>query len=235
VGSVGDPNRDRRNIALGGTASEYKSRLEVGRNRGAEVDISPRHRMAEAKTMRVEELSLELQVVADAVLRVARHGQIDRRQVNPDLMRAARLQTYVEESMPSHCLPYLEVRYRLARLVRVQRASRRITAVTADRSVDSARPRARPSANECQIPAFDLAPADRFLQCTVRLLGSRDDEEPGRFAIEPVDDAGPLGILPTSSAKRQELSRKRPRASSRTRVHGQPGRLVHDQEVLVLE
>ncbi len=47
----------------------------------------------------MQELPLEPEVAADAVLRVSRDGEVDRRQVHSDLMRTARLQADVEQRM----------------------------------------------------------------------------------------------------------------------------------------
>ena len=69
----------------------------------------------------------------------------------------------------------------------------------------------------------------------MRVLGPGDNEEPGCVAIEPMDDARPIGIISTSSTERQELPRERPRALACARVHRQPSGLVHDEQVLVLE
>ena len=100
-------------------------------------------RMAEAEPVRVQELPLEAEVAADAVLRVSRDGEVDRRQVHADLMRPARLQANVEQRVLAHELDDLEVRDGLSGLVGVERAPRGIATVAAHRRVDSTRPRPR--------------------------------------------------------------------------------------------
>src|SRR3990172_6048657 len=59
----------------------------------------PRGRMHEAQAMRMQELALEPQIAADAVLRIPRDGQIYRGEVNPNLVRSACLQAHVEERL----------------------------------------------------------------------------------------------------------------------------------------
>ncbi len=60
--------------------------------------------------------------------------------------------------------------------------------------LDRPAPRARPAAHERQVRALERAAADELLQAPVRLLRARDDEQPGRVAVEPVDDPRPLRV-----------------------------------------
>jgi len=68
----------------------------------------------------VQELALEIELAGPAVDRVARHRQVDRSKVHADLVRAARLEPYVEKRVTGQELPHLEVRDRLAWLVGVE-------------------------------------------------------------------------------------------------------------------
>jgi hypothetical protein len=90
-------------------------------------------------------------------------------------------------------------------------------------------------ADECQIVAFDRSAADRVLEGGMRVFGPGDHEETGRLAVQPVDDARPLRIVAASCSERQELPCERAGARSRARMNGESRRLVHDEEMLVLE
>lgn len=50
-----------------------------------------------------------------------------------------------------------------------------------------------------------------------------------------MDDARSLGIIATAGSERQELTCECPGANTRARVHGETCRLVHNEEMLVLE
>jgi hypothetical protein len=69
----------------------------------------------------------------------------------------------------------------------------------------------------------------------VRLLRARDDEEPGRIAVEPMDDSGALGLLPARHRVAKEAVDQRAAGVPRGRMDDDARRLVHDQEMLVLE
>ena len=67
----------------------------------------------------------------------------------------------------------------------------------------------------------------------MRVLGAGDDEQAGGVAIEAVDDPRPLVV----TAGRVELEQpvdERPGRIARPRVNDEAGRLVDDEEVLVL-
>ena len=64
---------------------------------------------------------------------------------------------------------------------------------------------------------------------------ARQHEQAGRVAIEPVHDPGALGILATGDAVRQQPVHERRLAQARCRVGDEAGRLVDDQQVVVLE
>ena len=99
------------------------------------------------------------------------HGKVDRSEVHADLVRAPGLERDVEERVLRQGLHDLEVRHRLARLVGVERAPRRIAPVAADRRLDPSRAGARMPADEREVAALDLAPPDRLLERGVRRLG----------------------------------------------------------------
>ena len=125
----------------------------------------------------------------DAVDRVADDRQVDRREVHADLVHAAGLELDAQQRVVGPEPLDLEVRDRLARRVRVERDAGRVVAVAADRRLDTPGPRARPAAHEREVRALEPALADELREPLVRLVGARDDHQPGRVAVEPVDDA----------------------------------------------
>src|SRR5688572_389929 len=88
--------------------SSRERRLEIRRQRRLEVEPVATHGMPEAQAVRVQELPLEPQVALRAVLRIARHGQVDRREVHADLVRAAGLEPDVEQRVLGESLSHLE-------------------------------------------------------------------------------------------------------------------------------
>ena len=79
--------------------------------------------MHEGEPRRVQELALQAQVAFNPVDRVARDRQVDRREVDADLMRAARLQANPQQRVLGQQLLQLEVRHRVARRVGVERTT----------------------------------------------------------------------------------------------------------------
>ena len=140
----------------------------------------------------MEELAPEL-LVGDAVDRVADDRQVDRRQVDADLVRAAGLEADVEQRVPVEQALDLEVRDRLARRVGVERVARRLAAVAADRRLDPAGPRARPTADERLVAPLERPRSDELLQpartpprCGRRRAGRRcRGRAGGRFPAAP--------------------------------------------------
>src|SRR6185295_2379336 len=98
--------------------------------------------MRETQPHGVQELALQAKLVRASIDRIARDRQIDRREVDPDLVGAAGLELHVQQGMPREELDELEVRDRVARLVGVERVAHRLTAVAADRGLDTTAARA---------------------------------------------------------------------------------------------
>ena len=67
----------------------------------------------------------------------------------------------------------------------------------------------------------------------VRLLRPRDDHQPGRVAVEAVHDPGPLRVAAARSSRRARR-RACPLAWPAPGMDDEPGRLVDDEQVLVL-
>ena len=177
----------------------------------------------------MEELALEAEVVGDAVDGVAADGKPDRLEMHADLVRPAGLEPDVEERVVAHRLLHVEPRHRLARRRRVERVARAIAAVAADRRLDPPRRRLRLAPHERRVGALELARANQLLEQLVRLLRAGDDEQAGRVAIEPVDDPGPVVVVPAlGSVGEQPLDeRARPRRSGR--MDDEAGGLVDDR------
>ena len=128
----------------------------------------------------------------------------------------------------------LEVRDRVARRVGVERAPGRIAAVAADRRLDPpARERGRPrtsarySRSSARPPHERLQAVVRLLACARRRAG-RDVSRSSRWTMP-----GPLGVAAGEAAAEQALDERAGRVSG-ARVDDEPGRLVDDEQVLVL-
>src|SRR5438128_1473376 len=124
----------------------------------------------------MEELAGQAELAGLSVHRVARHRQVDRLQVNADLMRASGLQADAEQSVSRQQLDDLEVRDGVARRIRVERVARGMTPVAADPRLDPSRARARPADDERQVLALEPPSADERLQAPVRFGRAGDDE-----------------------------------------------------------
>ena len=86
----------------------------------------------------MQELTVEPELAADPVHRVAGDRQVDRREVDADLVHAPRLEPHAEQRVALQALLELEVRDRVSRRVGVERLARRVATVAADRSLDPA-------------------------------------------------------------------------------------------------
>ena len=78
----------------------------------------------------------------------------------------------------------------------------------------------------------ELAALDELLQLLVRLVRARDDHQPGRVAVEAVDDSRPL-LLPARGAGERERMRERAAGVAGRRMDDDSGRLVDDEQMLV--
>ena len=172
--------------------------LEVGRQRRARRrPRSPRERVREGEPRRVEELALEPELARPAVDRVAADRQVDRGEVDADLVRAPGLERDAQERVPRQQLLDLEVRDRLARRVGVERVPQRVAPVAPDRGVDRAAPRPRPADDEREVlarraRATGRAPASRRCASGERATTSRPEVSrssrwtiPGRSGSSP--------------------------------------------------
>ena len=91
----------------------------------------------------------------------------------------------------------------------------------------------RPTVDQRQVLAPQLARGEQRLQRAVDLVRSGDHEQPRGVAVEAVHDPGAVGLVAPGGGSRQRL-RERPVPVAAGRMHDDPGRLVDDQQVLVL-
>src|SRR3954453_7865942 len=136
--------------------------------------------MRETQPRGVQELALEAELVRASIDRIAGHREIDRGEMDSDLVRTAGLELHMEQRMPREELDELEVRHGVARLVRIERVAHRLTAVAADGRLDATAARAGAADDERQVVTLELTLPHELLQPFVRLFGAGDDHEPGR-------------------------------------------------------
>ncbi len=104
--------------------------------------------------------------------------------------------------------------------------------VAAQRGVDRAGQRGRAPLDERDVLAVDVARLQRRLQRAQHRVALGDDEQPARVAVQAVHDAGAHRIAAGGPAG--ERLDERPALVPGGRVHDDPCRLVHDEQVLVL-
>ena len=130
-----------------------QSRREVVGELRRDVDGLARHRMGEGEPRCVKELALETQIARPAVGWVARDGEVDRREMDADLVRPPRLERHPQKRVARQQLDDLEVRDGLARRVCVERVPLRVVAVPADRRFDRPAMETRAARDEREILA----------------------------------------------------------------------------------
>src|SRR6266542_4682346 len=189
--------------------------------------------MHEGKAGGMQELALETQLARPPVDGVARNREVDRGEMDADLVCPAGLELDVEECMAREQLEQLELRHRIARGRSVERTPERIAAVAADRRFDTSTARARPAHDERQVAPLERTVADESLKAPMRLFRTRDDHQAGGLAIEPMHDPGAFGLAAGDVVGKKTVT-ERPGWVTGRRMNDEPGRLVHDDEVLVL-
>ena len=120
--------------------------------------------MGEREPRGVEELPLQAEVSPDAVRGIAGDRQVDRGEMDADLMGAASLEPDAEERMARQELLELEVGHRRARRVGVEGVAEPVVPVPPDRRVDRAPPRLWLSDDEREVLARQPPPPDEPLQ-----------------------------------------------------------------------
>ena len=190
--------------------------------------------MREREPRGVQELAREPVAARRAVLGVAGDRMPDRQQVRADLVRAARLEPHAQQRVVRQRPLDLEVRDRLARLVRVGRDPRAHAPVAAERRVDRAAPRRRAALDQRQVLAHELARA-RAAALSAAWTGSErattsrpDVSRSSRCTMPARSGSSPPATRPASACA--SVPWRCPRAG----WHDHAGRLVDDDQVLVL-
>ncbi len=206
--------------------------MQLSGKLGGDIDGLAGDRMREREPARVQELPLETQP-RHAVRPVSHHGELDRSQVDADLVRAARLEPDAQQRMLRQDLLDVEVGHGVARRGGVEGLPRRIAPVAANGRLDPPAARVRPAPDEREILAFERAPPNEALQATEGLLAAGDDEQARGITIEAVDDASAVG-RPARCPTSAERPGERPLRMIGTGMDDDTGRLVDDEQVLVL-
>ena len=87
-------------------------------------------------------------------------------------------------------------------------------------------------ADEREIAALERPSGHELPEPLVRLLAARDHQQPGRVAIEAVNDSGAV-FVPACGLAREPVDERAARMPC-ARVDDDARRLVHDEEMLVL-
>ena len=170
------------------------------------------------------------------VERVARHRVADRGEVDADLVRAAAVDADAEQRGAVEALERAPAGPRLASARGSHRHALAANRVAADRPVDLAgRARGDPE-HERHVLLLDRARGELARERPVRRIVLGDDQQPGRAAVEPVHDAGAEHAPDPGQVAHPGEQRVDERAArgTRTGVDDQAGRLVHDDDRLVL-
>ena len=106
-----------------------------------------------------------------------------------------------------------------------------LAVVAAERRVDRPRARPRPTLDQGEVRAADLAALDHRREPPVGLVVAGDDHQPRGVAVEPVDDPRALGLAaPEQVAEHVDQGLA---AVAGRRVDDEPGGLVDHREALV--
>ena len=155
--------------------------------------------------------------------------------MDADLMRAPGDEIQLEERPAIEPLAYPIARRRLA-AVRHDRHPLPVLRVAADGRLDPPDGGVHRALDECQVGLLDATCLELRHQRLLRRVVLGDDEQPGRVAIQPMDDArardaGDRAVRPGS---RQQPVDQRAAPVSRRRVDDEPRGLVDDEDVGVL-
>ena len=170
----------------------------------------------------------------DAVGPVARDRQVDRREMDADLVRPPRLERDAEQRVAPEQLVDLEVRHRFARRVGVERVPLRVAAVAADRRLDRAlRERGRPttSARYSRVSSRTRTSSCRR-RCASGERATTSRPEVSRSSRCTIP--GRSGSSPPSTSYASRPCTSVPCAWPGAGMNDEARRLVDDQQVLVL-
>src|SRR5215210_35158 len=168
-----------------------------------------------------------------AVERVRVHGMADGREMDPDLVCPPCLEPHAEHRMPCCISEHLEMRD--GRLPYARGHEGGIVGVTAEGGVDRPRPGQPIPLHDRPVDAAHAPGRHHLDEPRERWLAFREHHQARCVAVEPVNDARPVWVFPSRYAPVQECVHERTRRVASTGVHHEPGRLIDDQYVLVLE
>ena len=166
-----------------------------------------------------------------AVRGIADERMAERGEMHADLVRAAGLEPAAQQRRVAEALEDVDVRAR--RLARGDDRHRRaLGRMAADRRVDrvAAREVAR---GEREVLARHRARLQLAHEVGVRRQRLRDDQEAARVLVEPMHDAGARHARELRRVMQQRVE-QRAVAVAGARMHDEPGRLVDDEERVVL-
>src|ERR671922_489407 len=226
---VADPPGRERNARI--LAKLFQIPRQLGRQRRLDLQTLAGEGVLEGKPARMQELTAQ-GGLGDAVDGIADNGQPDRREVDTDLVRPARLEVDAEKRVRVDQLHELEVRDGVARAVRVQRLARWISPVAPDRRLDPSLARSWPPSDERGVRALEPVAPDEPLKALVGLVRASDDEQSRRVAVEPVDDSRAFLVSAGGAVGEDAVDQGAGRMAGR-RVDDDAGRLVDDQQLVV--
>ena len=187
------------------------------------------------------ELGVERRRPAPSIRAVTDDGGSQMGEVHADLVRAPRPEGGLDQRQRGRT--HEPVDDAIARERRPARAGRAhghpepVAGVPTDGGLDHARRVREPAVNQRQVAPLDGPRLELAGERQVRVIVLGDREEPGGAPVQPVDDAGAPRAADAGeprAAVGEERVDEGPRPMSRARVHDEPHRLVHHQEVGVL-
>ena len=107
-------------------------------------------------------------------------------------------------------------------------------AVAADRRLDAAGSRTWPASHEREVATVEPPLANEHLKPLVSLLRACDHEQPRSVAVKTVDNPGALRHVPARDPALEQGVHEGPVSVPCRGMDDDSGRLVHDEEVLVL-
>ena len=125
---------------------------------------------------------------------VADDRQVDRRQMDANLVHPARLEPYAQQRVAGPEPVDLEVRHGVSRCGGVEGHPGGLAPVAADRGLDAAGAGPRTALDEREVGALERAPAHEGRKPPVRLFAAGDDHQPRGVPVEPVHDAAALRL-----------------------------------------
>lgn len=152
--------------------------------------------------------------------------------MHPNLMRASGLQAHSYISMGRKPLNHGVVGPRLLAIIANAHAFA-VRTMPSDRCVDRATA-CQHSVTNREVIARDIAVSERTHERRMCRQGPGDEKQAARVLVEPVNDAGSRQHLERRLEVQQAIQQSAARVA-RTRVHDQPGWLVDDDQVFILE